>query len=296
MSDFDYESHDAVGLAALVASHDVSPTELLDAALERVDARNPELNAVVLEMEGAARAAIDAGLPEGPLRGVPFLLKDLHLLVEGQPTTYGSRLFEDFVADHDSEIVARYRRAGLVLFAKTTSPEFGLTTTTESTLFGATRNPWNLEYTSGGSSGGASAAVAAGIIPAANASDGGGSIRIPASCTGLFGLKPTRGRTPMGPDAGEGWSGMSCVHAVTRSVRDSAVLLDATAGPDVGAPYWAPEPTRPFADEVEAPPGRLRIAVQTATWNDAPCAKSSGTRSPTSRSQSTPHCCARRPA
>jgi len=270
MSDLDYESHDAVGLAELVAAGDVSPTELLDAALERVAARNPELNAVVLEMESAARAAIDAGLPEGPLRGVPFLLKDLHLLVDGQPTTSGSRLFQGFIADHDSELVARYRRAGLVLFAKTTSPEFGLTTSTESTLFGATRNPWNLEHTSGGSSGGASAAVAAGIVPAANASDGGGSIRIPASCTGLFGLKPTRGRTPMGPDAGEGWSGMSCVHAVTRSVRDSAVLLDATAGPDVGAPYWAPEPTRPFADEVGVPPGRLRIAVQTATWNDAP--------------------------
>ena len=270
MSDFDYESHDAVGLAALVSAGDVTPTELLDAALERVAQRNPQLNAIVLEMEGAARAAIEAGLPDGPLRGVPFPLKDLHLMVAGERTTYGSRLFEDFVADHDSELVARYRRAGLVLFAKTTSPEFGLTTTTESTLFGATRNPWNLEHTSGGSSGGASAAVAAGIVPAANASDGGGSIRIPAACTGLFGLKPTRGRTPMGPDAGEGWSGMSCVHAVTRSVRDSAVLLDATAGPDVGAPYWAPEPARPFAEEVGAPVGRLRVAVQTSSWNDAP--------------------------
>jgi len=270
MTDFDYESHDALGLAALVAAGDVTPTELLDAALERVAARNPRLNAVVLGMEDAARAAIEAGLPDGPLRGVPFLLKDLHLLIDGHPTTSGSRLFQDFVADHDSELVARYRRSGLVLFGRTTSPEFGLTTTTESTLFGATRNPWNLDHTSGGSSGGASAAVAAGIVPAANASDGGGSIRIPASCAGLFGLKPTRGRTPMGPDAGEGWSGMSCVHAVTRSVRDSAALLDATAGPDVGAPYWASEPARPFADEVGAPPGRLRIAVQTAAWNEAP--------------------------
>jgi amidase/6-aminohexanoate-cyclic-dimer hydrolase len=270
MSDFDYESYDAVGLAALVAAGELTPTELLDAALARVATRNPAINAVVLEMEEAARTAIEAGLPNGPLRGVPFLLKDLHLLVDGQPTTSGSRLFQDFVADHDSELVARYRRAGLVLFAKTTSPEFGLTTTTESTLFGATRNPWNLDHTSGGSSGGASAAVAARIVPAANASDGGGSIRIPASCAGLFGLKPTRGRTPMGPDAGEGWSGMSCVHAVTRSVRDSAVLLDATAGPDVGAPYWAPEPSRPFAAEVGESPGRLRIAVQTATWNGAP--------------------------
>lgn len=263
----DYEKHDAVGLAALVREGEVSADELLDAALERVEKRNPELNAFVIPMVDAAREEIAGGLPDGPLRGVPFLVKDLHLQCRGARTSYGSRLFEDFVADHDSELVARYRRAGLVIFGKTTSPEFGLTTSTESTLFGPTRNPWNPEHTSGGSSGGASAAVAAGMVPAANASDGGGSIRIPASCTGLFGMKTSRGRTPMGPDHGEGWSGMSCVHAVTRSVRDSAALLDATAGPDVGAPYWAPVPERPFLDEVGAAPGRLRIALQTETWN-----------------------------
>ena len=176
-------------------------------------------------------------------------------------------MFRDFVADHDSEIVSRYKRAGLVIFGKSASPELGLTSTTESQLFGETRNPWALGRTSGGSSGGASSAVAGGIVPAANASDGGGSIRIPASCCGLFGLKPTRGRTPMGPDLGEGWSGLSCVHAVTRSVRDNAALLDAVHGADRGAPYRAPEPERPYLEEVGREPGPLRIAVQRTPWN-----------------------------
>lgn len=266
----EYESHDAVGLAARVAAGDVTPDELLDAALERVRALNPTLNAIVIESEAAARAAIAEGLPAGPLRGVPFLLKDLHLGFTGVRTTSGSRLFEDFVADHDSELVARYRRAGLVIFGKTSSPEFGLSTSTESQLFGQTANPWNTTHTSGGSSGGASSAVAAGILPAANASDGGGSIRIPASCCGLFGLKPTRARIPAGPDLGEGWSGMSCMHAVTRSVRDSAALLDATHGPEVGAPYFAPPIARPFLEEVNTSPGRLRVAIQSAPWNGAP--------------------------
>ena len=265
----EYEDHDAVGLAELVRNGEVQPVELLDAAIARSIARNPALNAIVIDMEKEARAAINAELPEGPLRGVPFLIKDLHLLYDGAKTTYGSRLFRDFVADHDSEIVVRYKRAGLVTFGKSASPEFGLGGTTESSLFGDTRNPWALDHSSGGSSGGASSAVSGGIIPAANASDGGGSIRIPASCCGLFGLKPTRGRTPFGPDAGEGWSGLSCVHAVTRSVRDSAALLDATHGPDRGAPYRAPEPARPYLEEVGANPGSLRIAVQREPWNDS---------------------------
>jgi amidase len=263
----EYESYDAVGLAELVRSGDVTASELLDAALARAADRNPSLNAIVIDMEKEARAAIEEGLPEGPLTGVPFLLKDLHLLVSGTRTTNGSVLFQDQVPDHDSELVMRYRRAGLVVFGKSASPEFGVTATTESRLFGDTRNPWNLEHSSGGSSGGASSAVSGGILPAANASDGGGSIRVPASCCGLFGLKPTRGRTPMGPDAGEGWSGMSCIHAVTRSVRDSAVLLDATHGADRGAPYRAPEPSRPYLHEVGADPGRLRIAIQREPWN-----------------------------
>ena len=263
----EYEEHDAISLATLVRNGDVSASELLDAAVARCAERNPAINAVVIDLEKEARAAIDAGLPDGPLRGVPFLIKDLHLLYQGTRTSYGSRLFEGLVADHDSELVARYKRAGLVTFGKSASPEFGLTATTESAIFGDTRNPWQLDRSAGGSSGGASAAIAAGILPAANASDGGGSIRIPASCCGLFGLKPTRGRTPMGPDAGEGWSGMSCVHAITRSVRDNAALLDATHGADSGAPYRAPEPDRPYLEEVAADPGRLRIAVQRAPWN-----------------------------
>jgi amidase/6-aminohexanoate-cyclic-dimer hydrolase len=266
----EYASHDALGLAALVARGEVQPLELLEAALARAEATNPTLNAIVIPMEDEARRAIEAGLPDGLLRGVPYLLKDLGTAYAGVRLTNGCRLFENFVPDHDSEMVARYKLAGLVTFGRSASPEFGSTATTESVLFGATRNPWNLELTPGGSSGGAAAAVAAGILPAANASDGGGSIRIPASCCGLFGMKPTRGRTPAGPDVGEGWSGMSSVHVVSRSVRDSAALLDATAGPDVGAPYWAVPPQRPYLDEVGAPPGRLRIAWQTRSFNGAP--------------------------
>jgi len=270
MSFDEYESYDALGLAELVQRRETTPAELLDAALERMARHNPAVNAVVIPMEDEARRAIDAGLPAGPLHGVPFLLKDLALLYRGTRTTNGCRFFSDQVADHDSELVTRYNRAGLVTFGKSASPEFGLTTTTESKLFGATRNPWNLDHTAGGSSGGASAAVAAGMLPAANASDGGGSIRIPAACCGLFGLKPGRGRMPFGPDVGEGWSGMSTTHAVTRSVRDSSALLDATEGPDLGAPYCAPPKLRPYLQEVGAPVGQLRIARLTQSFNGMP--------------------------
>jgi len=265
----EYEKYDALGLAELVRKGEVSPTELLDAALARVSARNPALNAVNMSFEARARREIAAGLPAGPFRGVPFLLKDLHAQVPGERLSFGSRLFASFVSETESELVARYRRAGLVSFGRTNSPEFGLTATTESTLWGATRNPWSRERSAGGSSGGASAAVAAGIVPAAHASDGGGSIRIPAACCGLFGVKPTRARVPMGPHAGEGWGGMSTAHAVTRSVRDSAALLDATHGPDLGAPYFAPAPERPYLEEVTRSPGRLRIALQTQAFNGA---------------------------
>jgi amidase/6-aminohexanoate-cyclic-dimer hydrolase len=264
----DYESYDALGLAELIQKGEAKPSEILEAAITRLEERNPKLNAVVIPMIDEGRKTAAGDLPDGPFRGVPFLLKDLHLLTTGARTSYGCRLFEDFVADHDSEIVTLYRKAGLVIFGKTASPEFGLTTTTESKLFGQTRNPWNTEHTSGGSSGGASAAVAAGIVPMANASDGGGSIRIPASCCGLFGMKPTRARTPAGPDAGEGWSGMSAVHAVSRSVRDSAALLDVSSGPDLGAPYWAQPPERPYLEEVGRSPGRLRIAFQSRGFID----------------------------
>jgi len=263
----DYEQYDALGLVELVKRRETSAEALLEAAISRTEARDGEVNAVVIRMFEEARKTVAAGVPDGPFQGVPFLLKDLHLAWPGVRLTNGSKLFSDFVPEVESELVARYRKAGLVVFGKTHSPEYGLTTSSESVLFGQTRNPWNLEHTAGGSSGGASAAVAAGYLPLANASDGGGSIRIPASCCGLFGMKPTRGRTPLGPNSGEGWAGMSAVHAVSRSVRDSAALLDATAGPDLGAPYAAQPPNRPFLDEVSQAPGRLRISIQRQPWN-----------------------------
>jgi len=266
----EFESFDGLGLAGLVRRGDVSPAELLDLAVSRVEARNPELNAVVTRLYDQARAAIAAGLADGPFTGVPYLLKDLGAHYAGAVTSFGSALFKDFVVDHDSEITARLRRAGLVIFGKTNTPELGLTASTEPRLFGPTRNPWKLTHSAGGSSGGSAAAVAAGMVPMAHATDGGGSIRIPASCCGLFGLKPTRARNPVGPDAGEGWGGASVSHAVTRTVRDSAVLLDATSGPDIGDPYWAPTPARPFLEEVGRDPGRLRIAITTRPWNGAP--------------------------
>jgi len=273
----EFASFDGLGLAELVRGRHVSPSELLDAAVSQVEARNPELNAVVTKLYDHARSAIAAGLPDGPFTGVPYLLKDLGAHVSGAVTSFGTTLFKDFVVDHDSEITARLRRAGLVIFGKTNTPEMGLAASTEPRLFGPTRNPWKPSHSSGGSSGGSAAAVAAGMVPMAHATDGGGSIRIPASCCGLFGLKPTRARNPMGPDAGEGWGGASVGHAVTRTVRDSAALLDATSGPDIGDPYWAPPPARPFLEEVGRDPGRLRIAITTRPWNgqpvDAECAE-----------------------
>lgn len=257
----DYAARDALGLAELVARGETTPDELLDRALTLVAQRNPAINAVIALNEADARRQIDRGLPPGPFTGVPMLIKNLNAHVTGWPLTNGSRLFEGTICDHDSVLIERYRRAGFVLFGRTTSPEFGLTSTTENVLDGITRNPFDLTRTSGGSSGGASAAVAAGIIPLAHASDGGGSIRIPAACCGLFGLKPSRGRISVAPDAGEGWGGMSTVHAVSRSVRDSAALLDATDAPVPGDPYVAPTPRRPSLYEIGVPVGRLRIAL-----------------------------------
>lgn len=263
-----YADLDATDLARLIAEGELSELEVLEEAIERAERVNPQLNALVYPWYDHARERAAGGLPEGPLHGVPFLLKDLGTAYAGQMMSSGSRIYADDVAGHDHAMTARYKAAGLSIFGRSTSPEFGLTATTESLLHGKTRNPWNLEHTSGGSSGGASALVAAGVLPIANASDGGGSIRIPASCTGLFGLKPTRGRTPMGPDVGEGWAGMSTIHAVSKSVRDSALLLDCTAGPDVGAPYFAPPPERPWADEAGRDPGRLRVGVVRAAFNE----------------------------
>ncbi len=267
MTPDEYKSHDAVALADLVRKGEVKPDELLDAALARAAAINPALNAVVRPLEDEARRTLKANSPSGPLAGVPFLLKDITAQMKGQPTSAGSRLFVDQPAADDSAIVTAYRGAGLVIFGKSNTPEFGLAATTEPVLFGPTRNPWNLARTPGGSSGGSAAAVAAGILPAAHASDGGGSIRIPASCCGLFGLKPSRGRVSMAP-GGEGWGGLSVQHALTRSVRDSAVLLDIACQPQLGDPYFLAPPARSFAEEAGLPPPRLRIGVssQALIW------------------------------
>ena len=261
-----YADLDATDLAGLVARGELSALEVLEEAIERVERVNPQLNALVYPWYDHARNRVRKGLPQGPFHGVPFLLKDLYEDYGGQPQSNGCRALAGTVADRDCEMVARYKAAGLSIFGRTASPEFGLSTTTESALHGATRNPWNPDLTSGGSSGGASSMVAAGVLPIANASDGGGSIRVPASCTGLFGLKPTRGRNPMGPDVGEGWSGLATVHAVSRSVRDSALLLDCTAGPDVGAPYWAEPPQRPFVEEVGRDVEGMKVAVIRDAW------------------------------
>ena len=259
----EYESHDMLGLAQLIRERAVSAGEVLSATLDRIAQRNPRINAVTHVMEDLARRQIAGGLPEGPLAGAPYLLKDLYQLYSGGPVSNGSRLFDGFVADHDSTLTARLKAAGVIVVGRSSTPEFGLCCSTEPVRFGPARNPWSLEHSPGGSSGGASAAVAGGMVPAAHATDGGGSIRIPASNCGLFGLKPTRGRNPAGPDVGEGWSGLACGHAVSWSVRDAAALLDATAGPAPGDPYWAPPAKRPFLAEVGADPGKLRIALTT---------------------------------
>ncbi|MGD9211287.1 MAG: amidase [Desulfobacteraceae bacterium] len=259
----EYENYDAMGLAELVQTGQITPTELLEDAIERIETINPKVNAVIASMYDDAHRQIQRGLPDGPLKGVPFLLKDLGLFYAGLPTTFGSRFFADYIPDQDSEIVTRYRNAGLVFVGKTNVPEFGITITTESQLFGPCRNPWNLDRTSGGSSGGAAVAVATGMVPAAHGSDGGGSIRIPASCCGLFGLKPTRGRIPSGPHTGEAWNGMVTHHTITRTVRDSALLLDISAGPAPGDPYWAPFQKGSYLEEVGQAPGKLRIAITT---------------------------------
>jgi amidase len=198
---------------------------------------------------------------DAPFFGVPFLLKDLVAEARGLPFHEGSRFVDGYVSKIDSELVARQKSAGLIIVGKTNTPEFGLLPTTEPELCGPTLNPWNTALTPGGSSGGSAAAVAAGIVPMAHGNDGGGSIRIPASCCGLFGLKPTRGRNPLGPLFGDMGSGLACEHAVTRTVRDSAALLDATSGPAPGDPYWAPPKARPFLEEVHTPPGNLKIGL-----------------------------------
>jgi amidase/6-aminohexanoate-cyclic-dimer hydrolase len=264
----DYDDFDATGLAEGVAKGDFSPDELLSTALERVETLNPALNAVTQVQADRARANIAAGLPDGPLKGVPFLLKDLGAEAIGFPGNNGSRLLRNTTYSYNSTLVERLLSAGLVVFARTTSPEGGIGCATEAAVYGGpTRNPWNLDHTPGGSSGGSGAAVSAGIVPAAHGSDGGGSIRIPASSCGLFGFKPTRARLPDGPASGEGWGGMAIEGFLTRSVRDSALLLDIGSGPELGAPYVAPPLEGSFIEAMEKRPKGLRVALCATTFD-----------------------------
>lgn len=255
----EYDDLDATGLAELIRAKAVSPEEVLEAAIERVEARDPHLGAVVWPMFDRARQRAGK-LPDGPLRGVPFLVKDLKLQIAGTPTSNSCKLQLRRVATRTSVLAQRYEAAGLQILGKTSTPEFGIMGITEPDVRGPCKNPWNPAHTPGGSSGGSAAAVAARMVPAAHGGDGGGSIRIPASACGLFGLKPTRGRVTMAPFAGEAWGGFVQEHVLARSVRDSALLLDLVDAPTPGEPYVAPAKARPWLSEVGADPGRLRVA------------------------------------
>ncbi len=261
----EYSDLDATALAELVAKGEVSPAELVDQAIDAVSEVEPTLNAVVHRMYDEARAAAKGELPDGPFKGVPFVFKDLDGFLADHPYTMGSRFLQGFVPDHDATVIARMKATGVVPIAKTACPELGILGTTEAEVWGPTRNPWNTQHSPGGSSGGTAALVSARAVPMGHGGDGGGSIRIPSSCCGLFGLKPTRGRNPLGPDLGEGWGGYVQPGVLTRSVRDCARMLDATAGPAPGDPYHAPPQARPFAEEVGADPGTLRIAYSTGS-------------------------------
>lgn len=258
----EYANYDALGLADLLAKREVSPAELVEEAIARVEKHNPQLNAVVFKTYDRARSA--AKLPQqGPFGGVPFLLKDILGAQKGVPTRQGSNFIPPAPSPHDATIVRRFTGAGLISIGKTNVPEFGLVPTTEPAMYGACNNPWELDHSVGGSSGGSGAAVAAGIVPMAHATDGGGSIRAPASANGLVGLKTTRGRSTLGPDLGDIMGGLVCEGVLSRSVRDTAAALDVTAGNEMGDPYWAPPKAKSYLDESQTPPGNLRIAFAT---------------------------------
>lgn len=259
----EYATFDAMGLAGLIARKEVSVDEVSEAAADQIATLNPVLNAVVATFRERGLALAAQQPATAPVAGVPFLLKDLSTHLAGTPLSNGSALYAGYTSTASSTIVERYLHAGLVIHGKTNTPELGLSPATEPLFTGPTRNPWDLRRSAAGSSGGSAAAVASGMVPAAHATDGGGSIRAPASACGLVGLKPTRARNPSGPFAGEGWGGYSVAHALTRSVRDSAALLDASHGPASGDPYAAPTPARPFLEEVGCDPGRLRVAFCT---------------------------------
>jgi amidase len=256
----EYSTYDALGLADLVATRQASPAELLDAAIAATEAANPALNFIAQPLYDRARKAAE-GVFTGPFAGVPFLVKDLHMHIAGERSGEGSRLWDGYRPNYTSTLFERFAAAGFNTFGKTTTPELGLTVTTESKATGLTRNPWHHGRSAGGSSGGAACAVAAGAVPVAHASDGGGSIRCPAAACGLFGMKPSRGRTPVGPHLTEGWMGLTINHVVSRSVRDSAAVLDAIHGAELGSRYTAPAPERSFLAEVKRAPGRLRVAL-----------------------------------
>lgn len=263
----DYAKHDGLGLAKLVHRKEVKPAELVEAAIERIERHNPALNAVVWTMFERARETAKKKLPDGPFKGVPFLLKDIMGHMEGVPNREGTRLTPDLPSPVTDELVHRYLAAGLIPLGKTNVPEFGLVPTTESKLYGPARNPWNVAHSTGGSSGGSGAAVASGMVPMAHANDGGGSIRIPASACGLVGLKPTRARNPLGPLMGDMMSGLCIDHIVCRTVRDCAAMLDVTAGPGLGDPYFAPEGPKSWLAAMGKAPGKLRIAVATTRFD-----------------------------
>ena len=260
----EYGRYDATGLAGLVANSDVTAADLVECAISQIEEFNPALNAVVAPMFDTARDEVASSEPSGPFGGVPYLVKDLNTWVDGIPATNGSRAFEAFLPPGDCVLVSRLRSGGLILVGKTNTPEFGLNVDTSPELFGPTRNPYDPGRSAGGSSGGSACAVAAGMVPAAHATDSGGSIRIPASNCGLFGLKPSRARVPLGNDAAEGLGGLSTGHAVTHSVRDSALLLDITAGPMPGDAYVAPYVSLPFSQALSGPMPDLRVAL----WNE----------------------------
>lgn len=263
----DLASLDAVAQAELIRDGEVSALELVDAAIDRIERLDPDLNAVIHRRFDRARAEAKSALPEGPLRGVPMLVKDLDGMTAGDPYHAGTRFLRDagYVAPHDSYLQAKLREAGMVILGRTNTPELGLVPTTEPAAYGPSRNPWNTGHSTGGSSGGSAAAVASRMVAIAHAGDGGGSIRIPASECGLVGLFPSRGRHSLGPESSDSWGGLVRRHVLTRSVRDSATVLDTVHGPMPGDPYAAPTPTRPFLDEVGADPGKLRIGVHTST-------------------------------
>lgn len=259
----EYRKHDATSLAQLVKNKEVKPSELLETAIKRAEEVNPKINAIVTPLYDLAKEELTGLNLERPLAGVPYLIKDLGPQLKGTRYTCGSRILKDFISDENSVVTDRMQAAGLVIFGKTNTPEFGLTPWTEPELFGPARNPWNTDYTTGGSSGGSAAAVAAGIVPMASANDGGGSIRIPASCNGLFAMKPTRGRVTLAPYFGEGWGGAVSEGVVSRSVRDSALYYDLVQGHHDGDPYYVQQPEEPYMVEITRKPRKLKIGYST---------------------------------